>query len=164
MRDSLRRELDQRGLAILGQVRQMCVSGRFYMSELIGIDVYTARERAKRGDRAGAIRVLREAIDDLFHSGQLPYNILATGILAETLLDRGAQGDVAEAEAAITRLAATPAEDGLVIRDITLLRANALIAHAKGEDASYREFRDQYQDLATRLGFEGHMALAAAMP
>ncbi|MEV0674045.1 adenylate/guanylate cyclase domain-containing protein [Mycobacterium sp. NPDC050441] len=154
----------ERGLSILGQVRQMCVSGRFYMSELIGIDVYTARERAKRGDRAGAIRVLREAIDDLFHSGQLPYNILATGILAEALLDRGAEGDVAEAEAAITRLAATPAEDGLIIRDIMLLRVNALIAHAKGEDAAYREFRDRYRDMATRLGFEGHTAQAAALP
>ena len=154
----------ERGLAILGQVRQMCVNGTFYMSELVGIDVYTARERAKRGDRAGAIRMLREAVDDLFHSGQLPYNILATGILAEALLDRGAEGDVAEAEAAIARLAAAPAEDGLVIRDIMLLRVRTLIARAKGDDASYRESRDRYRDMATRLGFEGHMAQAAALP
>ncbi|OMC33557.1 cyclase [Mycobacterium sp. GA-1841] len=154
----------ERGLTILGQVRQTCLNGRFYLSELAGIDIYTARERARRGDRTGAIRVLRQAIDDLFHSGQLAYNILATGILAETLLDRGGAGDVAEAEAAITRLASVPADDGLVLRDITLLRVRALIAHAKGEDAPYRALRDQYRQLATRLGFEGHMALAAALP
>ncbi|OMC00780.1 cyclase [Mycobacterium sp. NS-7484] len=154
----------ERGLTILGQARQMCLSGRFYLSELVGIDVYTARERARRGDRTGAIRVLRQAIDDVFHSGQLAYNILATGILAEALLDRGVVGDVAEAEAAIARLAAVPAEDGLVLRDITLLRVRALIAHAKGEDVSYRALRDEYRQLATRLGFEGHMALAAALP
>lgn len=154
----------ERGLTILGEVRQMCLSGRFYLSELVGIDVYTARERAKRGDRAGTIRILRQAIDDLFHSGQLSYNILATGILAETLVDRGAKGDLAEAEAAINRLAAIPVEDRLILRDIMLLRSRALIARAKGDDAGYREFRDRYREIASRLGFEGHMALAAALP
>ena len=44
-------------------------------------------------------------------------------MLAETLLDRAADGDMAEAEAAIDRLAAAPADDGLVICDIWLLRS-----------------------------------------
>jgi hypothetical protein len=35
----------------------------------------------------------------------------------ETLLERGADGDVAEAEAAIERLAAAPTDEGLVLRD-----------------------------------------------
>ena len=39
--------------------------------------------------------------------------IPATGVLVETLLDRGADADVAEAEAAIERLAAAPADEGL---------------------------------------------------
>ena len=84
-------------------------------------------------------------------------------MLVETLLDRGADGDVAEAEAAIARLATTPAE-GSVIRDIWLLRLRALVARAHGEDAGYRELRDRYREMATSLGFEGHMEWAAAMP
>jgi adenylate cyclase len=45
-----------------------------------------------------------------------------------------------------------------------VLRSRALIARAKGDDAGYREFRDRYREIASRLGFEGHMALAAALP
>jgi hypothetical protein len=48
-----------------------------------------------------------------------------TAALVETLLDRGADADVAEAEAAIERLAAAPADDGLAVRDILLLRLRA---------------------------------------
>jgi hypothetical protein len=49
------------------------------------------------------------------------WGVAATGVLVETLLDRGAESDVAEALAAI-ELPATSADDGLVIRDIWLLR------------------------------------------
>ena len=48
----------------------------------------------------------------------------------ETLLDHGADRDVAEAEAAIERLAAAPTDEGLVLRDIWLLRLRALLAKA----------------------------------
>ena len=44
------------------------------------------------------------AIDDLFRSGQLGYCVAATGVLVETLLERGAGDDVAEAEAAIDQV------------------------------------------------------------
>jgi hypothetical protein len=82
----------------------------------------------------------------------------------ETLLDRGADDDVAEAEAAIERLAAAPADDGLVIRETWLLRLRALVARAHGDDTAYRDYRDRYHEMATSLGFEGHMAWAEAMP
>jgi hypothetical protein len=82
----------------------------------------------------------------------------------ETLLDRGAEGDVAEAEAAIERLAAAPADAGLVMREIWLLRLRALLARARGGETAYRDFRDRYQDMARTLGYEGHMAWAEAMP
>ena len=71
--------------------------------------------------------------------------------------------DVAEAEAAIARLAAAPA-DGSVIRDVWLLRLRALLASARGDEAGYRELRDRYRETATSHGFEGHMQWAAAMP
>ena len=82
----------------------------------------------------------------------------------ETLLDRGTDGDVAEAEAAIERLAAAPAEEGLALLDILLLRLRALLARARGDAATYAQFRDRYRDVAKTLGFEGHIAWAEAMP
>jgi hypothetical protein len=87
-----------------------------------------------------------------------------TGVLVETLLDRGAEIDMVEAEAAIERLAAAPTDEGLVARDIWLLRLRALLARAHGDDARYREYRDRYRDMARTLGFEGHIAWAEAMP
>jgi hypothetical protein len=82
----------------------------------------------------------------------------------ETLLERGTEGDVAEAEAAIERLAAAPADEGLVMRDIWLLRLRALLAQAHGDATAYVHLRDRYRDLAKTLGFEGHMKWAEAMP
>ena len=74
----------------------------------------------------------------------------ATTVLAEALLDRGADADVAEAEAAIDRLVVTAADDGLVMRDIWLLRLRALLA--RGDSAAYTHFRDDYRDMAKTLG------------
>jgi hypothetical protein len=113
--------------------------------------------RRRTGDAAAA--------DDLFPEGQLlGWGIPATSVVVQTLLDRGAESDVAEAEAAIERLATAPAEEDLVIRDILLLRLRALLARAFGDDARYREYRDRYRDMAKTLGFEGHIAWAEAMP
>jgi len=81
-------------------------------------------------------------------------------VLVETLLERGANGDVIDAEAAIERLAAAPADEGLVIREIWLLRLQALLARAQGDDARYRDYRDRYRAMGTSLGFDGHMKWA----
>ena len=129
----------ERGLAVLGQVRDMCLKGGFYLFVLPVIDVWAARERARCGDRDGAIPQMRAAIDDLFRSGQLGSCVPATGVLVETLLERGANGDVTEAEAAIARLAAAQGDEGRVIRDIWLLRMRALLARAHGDEAAYRD-------------------------
>jgi hypothetical protein len=109
---------------------------------------------------------MRAAADHLLREGGLlqMWGIPATGVLVETLLDRGTDSDVAEAEAAIERLAAAPADEGLVIRDIWLLRLRALLARAHRDDAAYADFRDRYRDMARTLGFEGHIAWAEAMP
>ena len=134
-------------------------------AELAIVNVHFARERARRGDRDGAIPLMRAALDDLVREGKvLAWGIPATGVLVETLLERGSDGDVAEAEAAIERLAAAPADDGLVVRDIWLLRLRAFLARARGDEAGYRDFADRYCDMATTLGFDGHIAWAEAMP
>ncbi len=128
------------------------------------VDVYLARERARRGDRDEAIPLMFAAVDHLFPEGQLmPEGIAATGVLVQTLLDRGAENDVAEAEAAIERLARVPADEGLAIRDIWLLRLRALLARARGDDVAYRDLVSRYRVMAESLGFEGHIACAEAM-
>jgi hypothetical protein len=124
-----------------------------------------ARERARRGGRDEAIALMRTAADHLVHEGQLlAWGTPATGVVAETLLDRAAESDVGEAEAAIERFATASADEGLVIRDIWLLRLRALLARTRGDEAAYRDFRDRYRDMARTLGFEGHIAWAEAMP
>jgi len=135
------------------------------LAELPLIEVYSARENARRGDRDDAIPLMRVALDKLLRNGQqLVWGIPATGVLVEMLLDRGAESDVAEAESAITRLADAPADDGLAVREIWLLRLQALLARAHGDGSAYAHLRDRYRAMATELGFDGHIAWAEAMP
>ncbi|MBE1547559.1 class 3 adenylate cyclase/energy-coupling factor transporter ATP-binding protein EcfA2 [Mycobacterium sp. OAS707] len=154
----------ERGLELLDQVGEMIRQGRYYLSELPVVLMYNAYERARRGDREEAIAVLRTAVDDSFSSGQLPHCLLTTRALVEILVDRRGDGDVAEAEAAIERLEAAPAEDGLAPRDVWLLRLRALLARVHGDEAAYRDLRDRYQAMSKSFGFEGHVAWAGAMP
>jgi hypothetical protein len=154
-----------RGQTLLAEVSEVFLRRGHNQPEVPIVDVYAARERARRGDRDGAIPFMRAAVDHLFREGHLQmWGVPTTGVLVETLLDRGADGDEAQAEAAIERLATAPADEGLVMRDIWLLRLRALLARARGDEAAYRDFRDQYRDMAKMLGFEGHIGWAEAMP
>jgi len=154
-----------RGHKLLTEVSEMVLRTGSGLSTLQAVNVYSARERARGGDRDEAILLMRAAADHVFREGQLlVYGIPATGVLVETLLDRGTDADVAEAQAAIERLAAAPADEGLVIREIWLLRLRALLARAHGDAAAYADFRDRYRDMARTLGFAGHIAWAEAMP
>jgi hypothetical protein len=135
------------------------------MAELPIVNVYLAREMARRGDGDDAIPLMRAALDHLFREGQLlVWGTPATGVLVQTLLDRAADGDVAEAAAAIERLAAVPTDPGFVLNEIALLRMRALLARARGDETGYRDYRDHYRAMATSLGFEGHMKWAEAVP
>ena len=154
----------ERGLEVLGQVRDMCQNGRFYVFLLPVIDVWAARGRVRCGDHEGALAQMRAATNDLFRAGQHSYGIPASGFLVDTLLERGTQDEVAEAEAVIDRLAAVPTDEGLVIRDVWLLRLRALLARAHGDEPGYRDYRDRYREMARTLGFEGHIAWAEGMP
>jgi class 3 adenylate cyclase len=154
-----------RGQKLLVEVSDVFLRGRYLLGELPIVNVYSARERARRGDHDDALPLIRATVDHLFREGRLlVWGIPATGVLVETLLDRGADADVAEAEAAIKRLAEAPADDGLALRDIWLLRMRGLLAQAHGDAAAYTDLRDRYRDTAKTLGFEGHIAWAEAMP
>ena len=153
----------QRGLELLAQVHGMCLHGRFYRSELPGLEAAYALERFRQGDVNGAIPLIRKALNDLVESGQLMYAAPGTAFLVEMLLARGTGADLAEAQSAIDRATKLPPDEELVLRDIILLRMRALLARARGDEDAYRDLVSRYRATAKSLGFEGHMAIAEVM-
>ncbi len=153
------------GHKLLAEVSEAFLGRGQNLAELPLVNVYLAREGARRGDRDEAIPLMRTVVDHVFREGRLLiHGIPATGVLVETLLDRRAKDDAAEAEAAIERLATAPADEGLVMRDIWLLWLRALLARAHGDAEAYARFRDRYRDMAKTLGFEGHIDWVEEMP
>ena len=155
----------ERGQQLLADVSNVFLRRGHNLGDLPIASVYMARERGRRGDPDDAIPLIRATVDHLISTGQLlQWGVAATSVLVETLLDRATDGDMAEAEAAIDRLAAANHDGGLPLRDIWLLRLQALLARAHGDATAYEHFRDRYRDMARTLGFEGHIAWAEAMP
>jgi class 3 adenylate cyclase len=150
-----------RGLEVMVQNRDMWLREHALFMVPV-VDLIAARERARRGDCDAAIAVMRQAVDELHQAGRLFYGVWGTGILVETLQERGAGGDLAEAQEAIDWLANLPA-DGSAIPEITLLRLRALLARARGDNVAYCDLVGRYHAMAESLGFEGHIAMAQAM-
>ncbi|HZE16660.1 MAG TPA: hypothetical protein VE197_13665, partial [Mycobacterium sp.] len=84
---------------------------------------------------------------------------MAVGEYVQLLLKRGDADDLAEAAAEIDRLAAVPTDPGFVLHELPLLRLRALPARGTVPDTGAKD----YAGMANSLGFERHMALAAAM-
>jgi hypothetical protein len=119
---------------------------------------------ARRGDIDSAIPLMRAALDDLVREGQLlAWGVPATGIFVDTLLARGRDADLVEAEAAMERLAQAPTEAGLASRDVWLMRSRALLSRARGDTAAYAQLRDSYRDMAKSLDFQGHITWSEEM-
>ena len=148
----------ERGLTVLTQLRDMCLHEHWTLSEVPFIEAYIAWEQARRGDLDGAIPALRAAVDDLFNAGQFAWAIPPTRVFVETLLARGGEADLQEAQTAIERLAAAPMD--VVDRDIWVLRLRALLAGARGDEAAHRDLSQQHRAMATKLGRLGHMAMS----
>lgn len=130
---------------------------------LPAIDTYLARRKARDGDLDGAIELSRTVVDGLYTTGGMFLLSMAVVEFVELLLRRSENNDLSEAGAAVERLTAVRTDDGFVLHELPLLRLRALLARAEGDEARYREYAKHYRDLADSLGFEGHMALAAAM-
>jgi class 3 adenylate cyclase len=148
----------ERGLTVLTHLRDMCLHGHWTLSEVPFIEAYIAWEQGRRGDLDGAITVMRAAVDALFDAGQFAWCITPTRVFVETLLARGGEADLQEAQTAIERLAATPME--AVDCDIWVLRLGALLAGARGDEAAHRDLSLQHRAMAIKLGRLGHMAMA----
>ncbi len=127
-------------------------------------DIRIVELTAEAGGVEVAIESARSIVDRLFDTGEMFLRGFATAVLVESLLRRGSDTDKQEAAAAIERLAAVPTDPGFVLNEIPLLRMRALLAQAHGDETGYREYRDRYRDMATSVGFEGHMKWAEAMP
>jgi hypothetical protein len=151
-----------RGLEVMTQAPDIWLRERAVFMVPVA-DLFAARERARRGGRDAAIPVMRKAVDELHRAGRLGYGVWGTGVLVETLLERGAEGDVREAQEAIERLANLRSDEDSAIREITLLRLRALLACARGDDIAYRDLVGRYRAMPESLGFEGHIAMAEAM-
>jgi adenylate cyclase len=125
--------------------------------------LHVARERGRSGDRDNAIKLSRSVIESYRRSGEVIWLAAALAALVDLLLQRGSDADVREAREAVRTLTALPTEPGVVLNEIWLLRLRAQLAQAEGDETTYRDYRDRYRQMANDLGFEGHMAWAAAM-
>jgi adenylate cyclase len=152
------------GVELLARARDAALQQRSFMIVVPMIDMEFAKEKARTGDCKGAIEMARAVVEDEFVSGEMIFRGAAVATLVESLLQRRTDADIQEAHAVIERLAAAQGDEGLVIRDIWLLRMRALLAHALGDESTYRDFRDRYRAMATSLGYEGHLKWAEAMP
>jgi adenylate cyclase len=150
-------------LQLLAQVRERALAEQFSLTMLPLVDTCTARELARRGDVDGAIELSRNVVDAI-ESRPCIWTAVSVAALVEFLIRRGSDADVREARVAIDRLGATPTDPDFVLNQIWVLRIEAMLAQARGDDGPYRDFRDRYRKMANELGFEGHMAWAEAMP
>ena len=126
-------------------------------------DVATAQYKARIGDIDGAIETSRTILAHLFDTGEMLFRAPATTVLVESLVRRGIETDLQEAQAAIDQLAAVPTEPGFVLYEVALGRLRALLARAHGDEAAYRDLVSRYRAMAIAHGFEGHVAMAEAM-
>lgn len=150
-----------RGLDLMMRIRDLWL--RWRISFLVALaDVWAARETARRGDRDAAIAVLRRAVGEL-RTGYPFYGAWATGVLVQTLLERRAEGDLAEAHEAIDWVVDLAAENRSAMLEIALLRLYTLLARARGDEPAYRDLLASYRRMAESLDFDGHIAWAEAM-
>lgn len=152
-----------RGLELMMQSRDIWLRKRSLF--LIPVtDIWAARETARGGDRDAAIAVMRQAVHDLRSAENVFYGVWGIGVLVETLLERAAESDLADAEEAIHWLAGLQADQGSAMCEITLLRLKTLLSRARGDEVVYRVLASRYSAMAESLGFEGHVDWTRAMP
>lgn len=154
----------QAGLELLDKTRQRAMTKRFALPPLAIANIHVAREKVLLGDHEGAVELLTPILDDQFRIGGTSWSAFATTVLVQALLSGGRNADLADAAAAIERLASMPTDPGFVLNEITLLRLRALLAHARNDVRNYRDYRDRYRAMATSLAFAGHMKRAEEMP
>jgi len=151
------------GFDLLAQVREAVLREQFNGHMVPIVDLQHAKEKIRAGDVAGAIELSRAVVEQQYDTEEIEFCGAAVTVLVDALLARGTDADLQEAQAAVDRLAAVPTEPGFILFEVALLRLRALLAQARGQSAEYREFAQRYRQMATSLGFQGHMAAAETM-
>jgi adenylate cyclase len=151
------------GFSLLADVRDRITQNQFSFAVFGYLDVLTAMKKVAAGDFDSAIEISRSVTDDLFRTGESIWP-LATNVLVDSLLLRGGDKAVAEAQAALNRSeSAMPIGEEVVGWNLHYLRQRTLIAKAMGDESRYRDLADQYRATATSLGYHGHIEAAQAM-
>jgi adenylate cyclase len=150
------------GLDLFTQAHDAVLTKGFSLSALTIIEPELAMEKARTGDLDGAIEMVRAVVDGAYESGDMIWRGRATEVLVQLLIRRGSVADLQGAEAAIDRLAAVPTDPGFVLHELPLLRSRALLALARGDENSYRNFVEQHRDKAAAAGFDALIATADA--
>ncbi|MGA7054771.1 MAG: cyclase, partial [Mycobacterium sp.] len=156
-RDGPQREA---GLDLFTQARDAALTERFSLTALAIVEPEFATEKARTGDIDGGIEMVRAVVDGAYESGDMIWRGRATEVLVELLVRRGSGGDQDEAQAALDRLAAVPTDPGFVLHELPLLRSRALLALARGDENSSRNFLERHRDKAAAAGFDPLLAIA----
>ncbi|AKK30186.1 cyclase [Mycobacterium sp. EPa45] len=152
----------RRGLEMMRAVREQFLGiPTLFLVPLA--DVFIGQEEARSGDRDVGVALIRQGVDVLRRTGRLGYGVWGASVLVEALLDRGHEGDTAEAEEAVDWLTHLAADQDWAILEIMLLRLNALLARGRGDAISYRQLAMRYCTKVEVVGFDGHIARAKAM-
>ncbi|MDT5006967.1 MAG: adenylate cyclase [Mycobacterium sp.] len=153
----------EHGFQLLANAARMGHENHYTVVAVFCFDLDLAAERTRNGDLDGAIELSRNVLESQIRTGEMMNRGWSTTILVEALLRRGADGDIEEAQAAIDRLAATPTDGVYLFHELPLLKLNALLARARGDDDTYRTLRDRYRTRAEETGLRGHIASGRAM-
>jgi class 3 adenylate cyclase len=148
------------GLDLFNQVRDMALKERMSLSALTIVDPEFALETARTGDLDGAIDMVRAVVDGAYESGDMIWRGRATEVLVQLLIRRGSVDDQHEAQAAMDRLAAVPTDPGFVLHELPLLRSQALLALARGDENGHRNFSEQHRATAAAAGYDAVTAVA----
>ncbi|MBX7434044.1 AAA family ATPase [Mycobacterium sp. Y57] len=152
------------GFQLLTRSRQVALEHRYTIIAAWCVDLEFATEAIRTGDFDTAVELSRRVVDEEIHRGEGINRGWSTSVLVEALLGRRRDGDLAEARAAIDRLAATPTEPVFLYHELPLLRLEALMAMASGDEDGYAAFKDRYRARAAETGFDGHIELVRSMP
>jgi hypothetical protein len=151
------------GLRLLIGARRAALEHRNLIIAAWCVDIELAAEKNRIGDYDGAVELCRGVLKNEIRAGEMTNRGWCTTVLVEALLLRGRDGDLDDAQKVIEDLAATPTEPNFMYHQLPLLRLNAMVAKARGDEHRYRGFKEQYRVRAESSGFEGHIALARAM-
>jgi adenylate cyclase len=152
----------QRGLELLGAVRDAALQNRAIAATVPMVDCEFARETARNGDTDSAVQLLSSWLGN--DSVPPAYERLVSERLVDVLIGRGEPSDILAAEREIDRVAAMQAEPGFVFADLVLLRMRTLLAQARDDEVGYQDLKARYLAKAIEAGYEGHIDKAKAMP